>query len=255
MAEEEKKVQDPATDPATPETNAPAQAPADNAEEKKATPNEAGNDLEELTYKERYANSTKEAQRIMEENKKLREKLGLKENDQLEEGSEEKKESPAEETDKEEETTDEEDKKEPVAPKEEVEPPRVFDSPEKQTSFELSWDSVAAEFPRLNRKEVADKVATEIKRFSVDTEGKPVSYKKAISDALRFVDGPEMAKSAIVKARDEGMIAATKTKTTLPEGSTKGAPASTGKELTAEQQKVARNLGMTDEDYLANIPK
>jgi len=256
---EEKKVVAPVEGNATPASPA-ADNEGNEVEKKDVSVNSAGNDLEELTYKERYASSTREAQRLMEENKQLKEKLGLSEKPEEKKETDTKTED-AEVTDEETPTEKEEAAETPEADKEEVkeenqpetvEPPIVSKNVDSQTAFELAWDAIAEKSPRLNLKEVANKVAIEIARFSKDPEGNPVSYKKAIADAYRFVDSDHMVKSAASHARDEGIVAAAKAKAgILPEGGSK-TPASSNPQITPEEREVALKLGMTEHDYLAN---
>jgi len=198
--------------------------------------------LEELTYKERYANSTREAQRLVEENKALKEKYEPASTEEAKaDPKEDKPEGEAANPTVTEET-----------PTVAAETPKVSEDLSSQTAFEVVWDLFSEKNPSLNKPEVAERVAKEIKRFAVDSDGNKVSYKKALADAFAFVSGPDLIKQAQEKARNQGIIDATKNK----EGAIPPTSSRSGSEaaprITDDEKKVARSMGMTDEEYLEN---
>jgi hypothetical protein len=240
--------------------NAPVDAPAtEDAGNAGKTETNIGiipkpNELEEATYKERYANSTKEAQRLMEENKKMREKLGLSDSDSLDEEEETKEESPVVEEEK---KTEEETVEKEEAPEEpEVLPtaPELSDKVSEQTAFEMVWD-IFSENPKnlgMQDSTVADRVAKEVKRFAIDLEGNRVPYKKALQDAYDYVYGPIKLKIIEEQGRAKGIAEATKNRAGTVGEITSKASVSRGPNLTDEERTAAKSLGMTEEEYLAN---
>lgn len=247
------------------EVATPSNGKEDNVETKpelnNQNPVKPETDLEELTYKERYANSTKEAQKLVEENKRYREKFGsledvseeAKSNDNPDEKKDEPEKKPAEAETKPEEKPEQEAAKPVITqPVDAATPPELSKNNGEQAAFEVVWDLFVEKNQGMNDPKVANDVAREIKRFAVDVDGNRVPYKKALSDAYRFVYGDTLVKQSQENARAQGIIDATKNKAgTMGENSGRQSNASTPS-LTSEEQATAKNLGMTEEEYLKN---
>lgn len=231
-------------------------------------------DLEEETYKERFSKSQKEVQdNLLPQLKLARKKLGLGENDPiLDEEDKKDEDEDADKDDKAEDKEDEkneddkddeqdDDKKEEKQDLEKKEVPlgvtplRSSD-PVTQTLYDEIWTSVS----KSDREDmdtdpkVRENMVKYFPLFLKDSEGNTRSYRQALIDTYEYVNRDSLKKREFDKGRAKGLLDAKSTGDGTLKGTSSRQPDTTKKGTLSEaQQKAARGMGLTDEEYLAEL--
>ena len=262
-----------------PEGNADNAAPdkkdeSGNAGENKEEKSETN--LEEETYKERFAKSQKEVQEnLLPQIKVARKKLGLGENDPIieedDEGEEKKETEEKEEKDEEKEDEKDDEKKE-IENKDDEEKaeetekkevplgitPLRSNDPVTQTLYDEIWTSVSND-DREDMNTDPNTRETMVKNFPIflkDSEGNVKPYRQALIETYEYVNRESIRKKEFEKGRLKGLLEGKNTNGGTMKNTSSRQPDS-GKKLTItqDQQRVARGLGITDEEYLEQKQK
>lgn len=182
---------------------------------------------EEATYRERYAASTRENQKLMEELNAL------------------KKTKESETSDKEE--SESEDSRKIVG-----QSPLQGDSESEQELLDISFGLFVKDHPDISEDpKIADAIAKQVSRFRTDEAGNRVTVRRALEDAYIFVNAQKKINEAREEGRDEGRIAAIKNKQGhIQPTSSKSTQTKDSEELSKSEKAAARALGLTEEEYL-----
>jgi len=242
----------------------------DHKEEDKKEEEKSETDLEEETYKERFSKSQKEVQeKLLPQLKAARKKLGLGENDFIAEDEEEKddendknKDKKEDEKEEEQEDSEKEEEKEIEKETEKEVPlgstPLRSNDPVTQTLYDEIWSSVADDDREdMNTDpKIRENMVKHFPMFLKDSEGNTRPYRQALIDTYEYVNRDKVRQKEFEKGRAKGLLEGKNTSDgTL--NNTTGRQPSGGKKLTLsdDERKVAKNMGMTDEEYLEQKQK
>lgn len=231
----------------------------DETEKKEEKPVEKKVDLEEMTYKERYANSTKEMQALKEDPEKLKKFLGLDPDASLDEHFGFKKEPASsenddEESEKDQETDDEEKDETEQGSDENLDYKKMQIKNEEQAAIDLVWDNFAEKHPEIDKNpKVRESMQRNFFRFLTDEAGNRRKLKYALEDTFRFISMDDEVKKAQNQGRNEGIIKSQQNKEGTVQSSASKTPKTEPKGLTEQQKTMAAKLGIKEEDYLKNI--
>lgn len=261
------------------EVTAPESQPSDNAgdqSQQKIGDNGVAAEDSTVDFEKKYSESSKEAKRLVEENKKLRKRLGLGDKDPLpteEEPEKKPEEKPEEkdpkdeeeeedqdetETDDDSDSDEEEDEDEDESDDKETEVdsgdnPLKGKNVTEQNTLDIIWDRFIDTHDLGKDPKLVQQLGDEFPRFRKDAAGNDVPYKKALEDTYRFVYGATASKKEVARAKDQALIQAHKNnRAKLTPTSTKTSTNSTPV-LTPEQRKAAAAMGVSEADYAKNL--
>jgi len=231
----------------------------DEKKEKKET------DLEEMTYKERYGNSTKEMQAIKNDPAKLREFLGLDPDASLDEHFGSKKsddnqdagDDTGDDKDDSDDTDDKDDQDQGSDSDDSLPYDKMGIKAEQQVAIDMVWDNFAEKHPEIETNpKVRDALQKNFFRFLLDEAGNRRKLKSALEDTYKFISMDQDIKKAQDQARNEGIIKATANKSgAVQSSSSKTVKSQPKNELSPKQKMIAEKMGIKEEDYLKNIVK
>jgi hypothetical protein len=236
-----------------PPVDASGDGKSDNADNTSKNQEKEDVDLEDLKYKERYAQSTKEMQKIKSDPAKLREFLGLDADASLDEHFGTKK---AEEEDKEEEEEKDEEKeesKDEISNEDSLPYDRMKVKAEEQAAIDLVWDNFAEKHPDIEKPKVRDMLTKNFFRFLTDEAGNRRKLKNALEDTYKFISLDETIKKAQDQGRNEGIIKSTQNNSgAIQSSSSKPVKSQPKNVLSSSEKAVAEKLGVSPEDYMKN---
>ncbi len=215
--------------------------------------NKDQNNSEEESFKKRYADSSKEAQRLAAVAKKYEEKYGKLEDEESDDQNTDKSGGEEKEDEKkgqEQEEAGKEDEKIDLSDIEEN-PIRVKGVSE-QTAIDLVWDRFVeqnAEVLKM-KPELMQEVASEFHRFTKDGAGNDIPYKSALKNAFKYVYSDVILEREKKKAADQALINAAKSgEGRMDTDSSRSSNSSSGVQLTPAEKKTAQAMGITEEVY------
>lgn len=216
-------------------------------------------DLEEETYKQRYANSTKEIQELKKDPAKLKEFLGLDPDASLDEhfGTTKKDDETSDDDDDEDSDDDndqDEDKDDDKQGDDALPYKQMNIKPEEQAAIDLIWDNFEDKHEDIAQPKVREALTKNFFRFLYDEAGNRRKLKNALEDTYQYISMDKQIKKAQEQARNEAIIKTQNNKNgAVQSSSSKPAKKEPKNELSDKQKMMANKLGVSEEDYLKNL--
>lgn len=252
---------------------------SDNAKSDNSGTKDSKMDLEEMTYKERFGNSTREFQTYKEtrdqEAKTIRELFGLKEDeaidpeklkakiiqdkkdedsekkddDDVDDDSDSKDDDDSADSDKDSEDNKDTEDKKSTDNSSNVDIIDLVDDSER-TAMDLVWERVAEKYPELNSDaELRKQISREFNLFRKDSAGNKLPLRESLERTIKFVNYDREVEKAKKKGFEEGILKATGNKAGEIAPKTSKTQVTKTIVLSDEEKNVAKKMRMSEEDY------